>query len=208
MFYLVPYGKSLLSSIAKFEDFALACRFADSAHHGNGDHYNVVEFKTVWTTKTLDQLTVGEGRTTDLRSPESVIVQTPVEQKTAVEASPIETAPVEVEPVEVEPVEASPEDPTPVDVEPVETAPVKVPRSETRTFRKCMSIFDGPMPAVLRSLSNTVALGKASSVLGIPEGVIKRLAKEGKINIYNNGQEGTFRRYFIPAADLRRLYKK
>ena len=178
MFYLVPYGKSLLSSIAKFEDFALACRFADSAHHGNGDHYNVVEFKTVWTTKTLDQLTVGEDRTTDLRSPESVIVQTHVEQKTAVEASP------------------------------VEAAPVKVARKEFRTFKKCLSAFDGPMPAVLRSLSSTISLSKAASVLCIPDGVIKRLAKEGKIKIYNNGLNGHDRRYFITAADLRRLYKK
>ena len=183
MFYLVPYGRSLLSSIAKFEDYALACRFADSAHHGSGDHYNVVEFKTVWTTKTLDQLTVVEGRTTDLRSPESVIVQTPVEQKTAVEESPVETAPVE-------------------------TATVKVARKESRTFKKCLSAFDGPMPAILRSLSSTISLNKAASVLGIPDGVIKRLAKEGKIKIYNNGFNGHDRRYFIPAADLRRLYKK
>ena len=188
MFYLVPYGKSLLSSIAKFEDFALACRFADSAHHGNGDHYNVVEFKTVWTTKTIDQLTVGEGRTTDLRSPESVIVQTPVEQKTAVEESPVETAPVEDTPVE--------------------TSLVRATRSKSRTFKRCLSAFDGPMPAVLRSLSSTISLNKAASVLGIPDGVIKSLAQQGKIKIYNNGLNGHDRRYFIPAADLRRLYKK
>jgi hypothetical protein len=184
MFYLVPYGRSLLSSIAKFEDRALACGFAESAHKGTGDHYNVVEFKTVWTTKTLEQLTSGEGRATDLRSPESVIVQTPAKQKNAVE------------------------DPAPVKSAPVATAPVKATRSNARTFKKCLSAFDGPMPAVLRSLSSTISLNKAASVLGIPDGVIKRLAKQGKIKIYNNGLNGHDRRYFIPAADLRRLYKK
>jgi hypothetical protein len=188
MFYLVPYGRSLLSSIAKFEDRALACGFAESAHKGNGDHYNVVEFKTVWTTKTLEQLTSVEGKAADLRSPESVIVQTPVEQKNAVETLPVAIATVKETPVA--------------------TALVRATRSKSRTFKKCLSTFDGPMPTVLRSLSSTISLNKAASVLGIPDGVIKRLAKEGKIKIYNNGLNGHDRRYFIPAADLRRLYKK
>jgi hypothetical protein len=187
MFYLVPYGRSLLSSIAKFEDRALACGFAESAHKGNGDHYNVVEFKTVWTTKTLEQLTSGEGKATDLRSPESVIAQTPVEQKKAVE----DPAPVEA---------AITEKPFGL------SAP---PQKRQRTLKETLDSFsDKPVPKGLRHISGHIALYKAAKILEVSEVTIKRLAKKKIIGAFTNGLNGRDRRYFIPVADLRRLYKK
>jgi hypothetical protein len=192
MFYLVPYGRSLLSSIAKFEDRALACGFAESAHKGNGDHYNVVEFKTVWTTKTLEQLTSVEGRATDLRSPESVIAQTPVEQKNAVEVpAPVETAITE-KPFK----------------KPfwVLSAP---PQKRQRTLKETLDSFsDKPVPKGLRHISGHIALYKAAKILEVSEVTIKRLAKKKLIGAFTNGLNGRDRRYFIPVSDLRRLYKK
>ena len=204
MFYVVPYGVTLTSAIknfspiiAKFETIDAAREHVEERNKHTKRHYNILEIKTVWTTMSLDELLFASSednsKTESKYKPGSDFDE-------AVEAEqllfPMETTPA----VLIEP--------APVEAEALDVMPGKGPYSpKRRTYKKSLSIFDGPMPADLKSVHGTIALNEASLLLGLPVGVITRLADEGKINMYNNGLAGNMRRYFIPATDLRRLFK-
>jgi hypothetical protein len=195
MFYVVPYGITLTSAftnfssiIAKFETIDAARKHVEERNKHTKRHYNILEIKTVWTTMSLDELLFALSE----------------------DNSKTENKPVEAEQL-LFPMETTPEvlvETAPVETEALEAIPTKGPySSKRRTYKKCLSIFDGPMPVGLRSAHGTVALNEATLLLNLPDSIIMRLAKEGKINMYKNGLTGNLRRYFIPVADLRRLFK-
>ena len=197
MFYVVPYGISLNSAftnfssiIAKFETIDAARKNVEERNKHTKRHYNILEIKTVWTTMSLDELLFASSEDNS-KIPNN---QTPVEAEQLL--FPMETTPA----VLIEP--------APVEAEALDVIPTKGPySSKRRTYKKCLSIFDGPMPVGLRSAHGTIALNEATLLLNLPDSIIMRLAKEGKINMYKNGLTGNLRRYFIPVADLRRLFK-
>jgi hypothetical protein len=178
------------SIIAKFETIDAARKHVEERNKHTKRHYNILEIKTVWTTMSLDELLFASSEDNS---------------KTESKYKPVEAEQL------LFPMQTTPEvlvEPAPVEAEALDVIPTKGPYSpKRRTYKKSLSIFDGPMPADLKSVHGTIALNEASLLLGLPVGVIMRLADEGKINMYNNGLAGNMRRYFIPAADLRRLFK-
>ena len=200
MFYVVPYGITLTSAIknfspiiAKFETIDAAREHVEERNKHTKRHYNILEIKTVWTTMSLDELLFASSEDNS---------------KTESKYKPVNAVEVEAVLLPAETTPAVLVEPAPVEAEALDVIPGKGPYSpKRRTYKKSLSIFDGPMPADLKSVHGTIALNEASLLLGLPVGVITRLADEGKINMYNNGLAGNMRRYFIPAADLRRLFK-
>jgi hypothetical protein len=200
MFYVVPYGISLMSAIknfspiiAKFETIDEARKHVEERNKHTKRHYNILEIKTVWTTMSLDELLFASSEDNS---------------KTESKYKPVNAVEVEAVLLPTKTTPAVLVEPAPVEAEALYVIPDKGPYSpKRRTYKKSLCIFDGPMPADLKSVHGTIALNEVTLLLGLPGGVIMRLADEGKINMYNNGLAGNRRRYFIPAADLRRLFK-
>lgn len=50
MYYVVDHKKRISITELGFDTYGAAKRFAEQRHKETGDHYHVVEVKTVWTT--------------------------------------------------------------------------------------------------------------------------------------------------------------
>lgn len=53
MYYVTKNGQNATLNGMGFDTYGAARRFAEQRYKETGNHYHVVEVKTVWTTKTL-----------------------------------------------------------------------------------------------------------------------------------------------------------
>ena len=180
MFYIVEHGENFHTILAMSPNFEGLKEVAKQMKDGSGCHFKIIEIKNIWTTISPDEwLFVSNDHNLEIKKKQT----TPINEWYFY-----------------------PKKQTSVKVAP--PTPTKATVTDTfENYEKHLSIFYGAMPNELKHLHGYIALNKASKILGTQNFVLMRLAEEGKIVMRNNGRTGNGRRYRIPAADLRRLFK-
>ncbi len=180
MFCIIQHGENIPTILSTCSDFEVLKKFAKQMSDASGCHYKIIEMKNIWTTISPDEwMFASNDHSLEIKRKQ----KTPVNEWLFY---PNKKTPVEVAP----------------------TAPVKSPAADTfSNYEKHLHLFNGPMPNELKNFLGYISLNKASRMLRTQNFVLMRLAEEGKLVMHNNGQTGNARRYRIPAAHLRRLFK-